>query len=236
METNALISVIIPCTRLSVVKNTIKSILRQRNGVNAELELIVVGRDVSSLESQFSIRAINYKGVKLTPGRARNLGANIANGKFLIFIDDDCEAGEEWLKNNLSILSAEEIGVVSGRIISKSKRYFARCTDFSSFDRLQSSQKSEQGLAAATFGIRKEVFLKAGGFDEGLLAGEDLDLCYKIVKMGYKTLYDPSISVYHNHGRENLYSLIKYLYMGGRHSGLIIQNRYPDLHRKAKFY
>ena len=235
METNTLISIIIPCTRPRIVKNTIESILRQKNEINVDLEFIVVGNDVTDLESQFSIKTISNIGVKLTPGKARNLGAKISNGKFLLFIDDDCEAGEGWLKNNLLTLAAEEVGAASGKIVSKSKKYFARCVDFSNFDLCQSSRKSEQGLAAATLGIRKEVFLKASGFDENLLIGEDIDLCYKIMKIGYKTLYDPSIIVYHNHGREDFYSIIKYLYKGGRKGGLINQNRYPDLQGKAKF-
>ena len=46
--------------------------------------------------------------------------------------------------------------------------------------------------------IRREVVEKVGGFDEALfMYGEDLDLCFRIVKAGWKIGYNPATKVIH---------------------------------------
>lgn len=46
--------------------------------------------------------------------------------------------------------------------------------------------------------VRKDVFDKVRGFDEDFfMYGEDLDLSYRIKKLGYKIMYDPSYTVTH---------------------------------------
>jgi GT2 family glycosyltransferase len=48
------------------------------------------------------------------------------------------------------------------------------------------------------FAAKKEKFLELGGFDEDMLNfWEDLDLCYRAWKQGYKTIYEPKSIVYH---------------------------------------
>jgi len=233
-----LVSIIIPCTRPEIVKNTIESVLKQREIVDKKvnIELIVVGNNLDQLNKQFPIKIVDPNGNKYSPGRARNLGAAVANGKFLIFVDDDCEVAEDWLKHNILMLSQEDVGAVGGKVISKNNKYFARCVDFSNFYLCQVSQKTERALCAATLGVKKDLFNKINGFDEKMFVAEDIDFCYRIMKKGCKVIYNPDVVVYHNHGRENFSSLIKYLYYGGRKSGLINQHRYTDLHGKADFF
>ncbi len=49
--------------------------------------------------------------------------------------------------------------------------------------------------------IRKEVYEKVGGFDEQFfMYGEDLDLCYRIQKAGYKVFYVHTTQIIHYKG------------------------------------
>src|SRR3989337_2517838 len=49
--------------------------------------------------------------------------------------------------------------------------------------------------------IRKEVYEMVGGFDERFfMYGEDLDLCYRIQKSGYKVYYYPGTQIIHYKG------------------------------------
>lgn len=56
-------------------------------------------------------------------------------------------------------------------------------------------------IAGAFFLTRKEVLDKVGLFDEDYwLYAEDLDLCYRIKKAGFKVMYIPEIKIIHHKG------------------------------------
>lgn len=52
------------------------------------------------------------------------------------------------------------------------------------------------------FAVDRNKFLELGGFDEDMIVyWEDLDICYRAWKQGYKTVYEPRSVVYHKmHG------------------------------------
>lgn len=56
-------------------------------------------------------------------------------------------------------------------------------------------------IAGAFFLTRKEVLDKVGLFDEDYwLYAEDLDLCYRIKKAGFKVMYIPEVKIIHHKG------------------------------------
>jgi GT2 family glycosyltransferase len=56
-------------------------------------------------------------------------------------------------------------------------------------------------ITGAFFFTRKSVFEKVGYFDEDyFMYAEDIDLCYRIKKAGYKIMYIPKVSVLHSKG------------------------------------
>jgi GT2 family glycosyltransferase len=52
------------------------------------------------------------------------------------------------------------------------------------------------------FAVDKNKFLSLGGFDEDMIVyWEDLDLCYRAWKQGWRTIYEPGSVIYHKkHG------------------------------------
>ncbi len=50
--------------------------------------------------------------------RARNLAAEASRGKFIVFIDDDCEPGEQWLLEAGKVLQTMDVVGLEGRIFS----------------------------------------------------------------------------------------------------------------------
>lgn len=200
------VSVIIPVTREKLAREAETSVRDQKY-------------------SRLEIVKVRAKGLK--PAEARNKGAKKARGEILLFLDDDCRAQKDWLVENLKALADPKIGAVGGMIRGKSKSYFGCCHDFANFTFVQGLQRRSMPLCAASFGIRKEVFEKVGGFDEGLRIGEDVDLCLRLEGLGLKTVYEPEIEVLHDHGRETLKDLLIYQYNNGRIKGLIIESRYP---------
>ena len=55
------------------------------------------------------------------------------------------------------------------------------------------------GVTAACLLVKKEVFVKAGGFYEGLaVAFNDVDLCYRIYELGYYNIQRNDVCLYHH--------------------------------------
>jgi MoaA/NifB/PqqE/SkfB family radical SAM enzyme len=222
------VSVIIPFTKPATVEQAVESVLLQ-DYPKERLEIIVVGQTSSSLARRFPGLVLIDTGPIKQPGKARNLGANRATGEFLLFLDDDCEAQPGWVRESLKELENPHVGAVSGVIKGKSKAVFARCVDYANFGECQAGQRREGRLWTATFGIRKEVFQGLGGFNERVRMQEDIDICFRLNRAGYATVYQPRVRVLHNHGRKTLQALLRYQYEGGSQAGLHIESQYPDL-------
>lgn len=204
-----LISVIIPVTRPQKALRVMR-IIKEQSCSGGRVEIILV----------------KDKG-DLSPGKRRNLGAKRAKGEALIFLDDDCLPGRNWLANNLAVLEDKTIGAVGGMVSGKSGAYFARCHDFSNFTFAQATRRREMPVCSASLAIRKDVFSRAGGFNEEMFVGEDTDLCFRLKGLGYRVVYEPKIKIFHDHGRKDVLTLWRYQYRNGRLKGLTIENRYP---------
>ena len=61
-----------------------------------------------------------------------------------------------------------------------------------------SLQMNVSAVTAACMMMKKEVFEEVGGFEEELsVAFNDVDLCLRIGKAGYKIVYNPHVELYH---------------------------------------
>lgn len=107
-------------------------------------------------------------------------------------------------------------------LFSKSNGYFG------AGERMHSSLASKEvkGVNGSILLINREVFNRAGGFDEEyFLTYEETDLFIKLLKMGYKIFYDSSLKVYHKHtltsGDESLkYSFKSMMHFLKKHYGV----------------
>ena len=81
-------SVIIPNLNSPIVNRTVESILKQQFD-RTLFEIIVIGMDRFNLiKNNDQVIFIDTK-KQISPAKARNRGAKIANGKVLVFIDSD---------------------------------------------------------------------------------------------------------------------------------------------------
>jgi GT2 family glycosyltransferase len=227
------VSIIIPYSRKDLIETVLTTLTQQTYPVELT-EIIVVGANSSVLEKQWPIKAIDTEPLYY-PGEGRNKGARVATGGYLLFLDDDCEAAPDWIEQNVRALMLSEVGAVGGQIKGKSKCFFAQCVDFSSFAFSQVNKRMEIQICSASMGVKREVYEQVQGFDETLRTCEDIDFCYKLVKAGYKTIYEPAIKVVHNHRRTRLRTLLQYSYFYGRVSGLEVKLRYPGMTKRNRW-
>lgn len=226
------VSIIIPCSRPERVGRTLDLLSEQTYPADLS-EIILVGAACTSLAYLYPIRVVETRPL-MSPGEGRNLGARAARGEYLLFLDDDCEPAPNWIEENLRALAAPEIAAVGGRIEGKSRKFFARCVDFSRFGFAQACEARETWVCSASLGVKRESFEAVGGFNERLRSEEDIDFCFRLWQRGEKTLYQPAIEVLHDHRRTTLVALLRYSYFSGRASGLYVKRLYPHLSRRNK--
>lgn len=226
--TRGKVSVIIPHAKRESLGNTINSIVAQ-DYPEELVEVIVVGQFSEAFRREWPKVNTIDTGMPVTPGRARNLGAAHSSGEVLIFLDDDCEADANWIRENLKELDRINVGVVGGIVEGKSSGFIARAVDFANFGSCQGGSREERPVCSASLAIRKELFDKVGGFDEGMRVHEDIDLCHRADLAGFTAVYQPQVRILHDHGRTHAGSMLSYMYFGGKAAGLETERKYQDL-------
>jgi len=222
-----LISVIIPSGRADRVFHTIEG-LCQQSVVRAQYEIVVVTPEPAKMKSleRFNVRvkAVNRL---YAPGKMRNIGANVASGEILFFIDDDCIPPADWLAGLMVTLkSNDKIGGVGCRVVGLDSFFWSRCADYSLFASYQCHQRIICDLGSAAIVVRRGAFKAVNGFDEDLLASEDWDLSLKLKEKNWLCVFDPSVEVQHDHRCNTLARIIVKAYLFGYYSGVVVQERH----------
>jgi GT2 family glycosyltransferase len=129
------------------------------------------------------------KGPRRGPAANRNFAAAFASGDQLAFIDDDCIPGKHWASNVGLALSASVL--VEGRTI---------CPDKTGGMFEETVENLSGGLLwSCNFGIRRDLFMELGGFDEDFAeaGGEDLEFAWRVKQLGVPIRFAPEAIVYH---------------------------------------
>lgn len=180
------VSVIIPTyNRASVLKRAINSVLNQ---TYKNIELIIID-DGSTDETQELLDQLNLESIKTTNGgvsKARNLGIQQAQGKWLAFLDSD----DEWLPEklekqiafsnanpNINIIHGEEIWIRNGvRVNPKHKHKKGGGDQFLPSLKLCA-------ISPSTVMLKKSIFNEHILFREDFPCCEDYDLWLRLTSV-----------------------------------------------------
>jgi hypothetical protein len=170
-------------------------------------------------------------------GRANNQGLKIAKGKFLLLLNPDTLLSEDSLKKMIGFLEeSPDAGMAGCKILNPDGTLqlacrrsfpgpwvsFCKVTGLSTLfpnsrlyakynlTYLDENETYEVDAISGSFMmLKKQVYDKVGGFDEDFfMYGEDLDLCYRIQKSGYKVYYTHSTQIIHYKGESTKRSSI----------------------------
>jgi GT2 family glycosyltransferase len=188
-------SIVIPtCNRPGALRECLRRVLEQ--AADAEIIISDDGRD--SQPAPPGVRRL--EGPRRGPAANRNHGARHASGEWLIFLDDDCLPEPGWLAAYATAARAE-IDVLEGRTECPAPDRFA-------FDEVV--ENLEGGAYwSCNLAVRREVFLRLGGFDEDFTDayGEDMELAWRM--RGLKREFVPGARVVHPVRRMNFYRLLR---------------------------
>ncbi|PPS45651.1 glycosyltransferase family 2 protein [Chroococcidiopsis sp. TS-821] len=145
------------------------------------------------------------KQVNSGPATARNHGAAKANGKFLVFTDDDCAPASTWLTALEKCFETAPESLIGGKTLNALPNNLFSTASQLLIDYLyayyNSTAQQAQFFASNNFALSAKLFRTLGGFDTTfpLAAGEDREFCDRLLHYGYSMLYAPEVQVYHAH-------------------------------------
>ncbi len=153
-----------------------------------------------------------------TIGGGRNAGARVATGEYLVFIDADVSIFEidKFFERAISNFEKRKklVALTCSYKILKENETLADRIIFKilSLNFVLFNNYLHVGVSGGEFQmIKQEVFERAGGFDEKLVAAEDGDMFYRLGKMG-RTRCDIGLTVYHTGRREHAIGWPKLIY------------------------
>ena len=222
MSSDIKASIIIPNLNSPIIDKTINSLIEQDTDIN--FEIIVVGMDKFNL-IQSDINQVKFIKTKkpTPPAIARNMGASIAKGDFLFFIDADCIASPEWINNHLQVHQVvNRLSVVGGGVVFPNDNYWTLSDNISTFHEFMTHlpKQEKKMLPSINLSIPKDIWDLTAGFNENYPypAGEDSEFTLKIHTMKYPIIFEPDATVVHLPNRNKFIDLIRHAYRFGQYS------------------
>ena len=168
---------------------------------------------------------------------ANNEGYRHAKGEIVLFIDDDTVLTPDCIRNMMiNYQRNDAIAGVGGIGLSDSDNLTTAYAQSMSVLYLLYAANRKVEITKEKFVIlpsylvsyRRKVIEEVGGFDEDLLAAsEDRDLEWRILKKGYKLIFDPSASAIHYSWAPNFRTKFKKNFRNAKHRILFLR-KHPD--------
>ncbi len=144
-----------------------------------DFEIIIVDNhstdETLTIARKFTSLVFNYGNERSSQ---RNFGAQKAKGAYLLFLDADMELPRQILAECLGKITPTSVVALIIPETVQGKSFFA------SIKRLEKNLYQNEPMIEAPRFFKKKAFLKSGGYDKNLIAGEDWDLAQEIKQVG----------------------------------------------------
>lgn len=226
-----LFSVIIPVfNRAPLVCSTLDVVMKQEF---KDFEIILVDDgstdDVKNkLSSYIDIGAIKYYyQTNAGVSAARNKGASISQGRYLIFLDSDDYVTENWLFDYSKMINNLDPDIIYCGINRVKNFLLVEYTDPTNPYR---DGKSFGNVIPGSFCIKSEFFKNIDGYDDKLAYGENTELGFRIKMASPTTAFIRSPNLIYNlyedsHGKNARNKMNGIIYTINKHPQLFNENK-----------
>lgn len=180
----------------------------EQQSLEKPFEVIVVddgsSEDIAATVEEFS-RKLNLKFLRqeqnLGPAAARNLGIKAALGEIIVFTDADCQPQSQWLEKMLAPFSDEKVAGVKGVYETRQEDFWAQLAQIEFVERYQLMESLSEIDFIDTYSgaYRRRDLLEVKGFNQDFIQNEDVDLAFRIKKLGGRYVFAPEAKVFHQH-------------------------------------
>jgi GT2 family glycosyltransferase len=155
--------------------------------------------DSAVIGLELGVRVISTPNCGLSA--ARNTGLEAADGEIVAYIDDDARPDENWLTYLAGAFEDSDHAAIGGpNIPPVDEEGVAACvanTPGGPTHVLLSDTEAEH-LPGCNMAFRREALLKVGGFDAQFrIAGDDVDICWRLREAGMTLGFHPAAIVWH---------------------------------------
>jgi GT2 family glycosyltransferase len=160
---------------------------------------IIIGDNESRDHCAKVAESANAKVIRLdgmSVAGVRNGAARQAQGTLLAFIDSDHTVSPGWISAAFHTFRDAQVGAAGAPCWAPRPGTWVQ----QAYDRFRNHPtKTDEAewIGSGNLFVRRDVFLNLGGFDDSLEACEDVDLCFRIRKAGYRILANPAIKNTH---------------------------------------
>ncbi len=161
---------------------------------------------------------------------ARNVGANAATGEIVAYIDDDAWPDPHWLAYlAVAFESADYAGVGGPNIAPPRDGSVADCVANAPGGPIHVLLTDDvaEHIPGCNMAFRRSVLKAVGGFDpEFRVAGDDVDICWRIQARGWKLGFTPGAMVWH-HRRSSTRAYLRQQWGYGKAEAML-ERKWPE--------
>lgn len=239
-------NVIIPCFNPDEeILDTIQSLDDQKLSSGCSLTVTLVNDAsidltyLNRMKTEYPhVEVIDLKDNKGRSG-ACHYGATKSDADVLVFLDSDCVLNTN---NSLDlhlkkIHSGSEVSIGKIDVIPDQNDFWGKYFKSVSQRRdLKGLEKKYRELTSAYLAIKRETYIRVGGFDEAfkVYGFEDRDLLIRLVSSGAKMEFDPNIVAYHG-ASLSLGSICGKMKTAGRSSSGVFSKKHPKEYRDMSY-
>ncbi len=215
------ISVVIPSYNTQdTISETLKSLQEQITAVTFEIILVDCSehQEVATIATRYSKVFYEHRSQRFNPGEGRNIGARIARGDLLVFLDADVTLGPHALDaawrhftGGLRIFGgALELNTRTSRGVASWLEHFF----FNHESQMGRPQCERANLSSALMCFSREIFLSEGGFKD-IPRMQDTELTERLRRNGHKLYFCPDVLAYQTQDA-SIAKVLRKIYINGQ--------------------